>query len=283
MLSENTKPDTNVAIDFVVHKSDGLSMNNLLDQMNTIGPIISAMVYNNDIFLELDGVKIFPKDANAWSDVICPHGFSAGGNGMKCAACRPGTYANDKFACVLCPMGHYQHQEQQSSCLRCPDGKITLGMGSTGVLDCYKNGTSPPDVPAIYRNDTDTEEVPITSQPPYQSPLHPSDIAIIVGVCVVAFIIISAVVACFIRIASKRTVKTTATAPNDYSQPPGAHFNPMYGGYTQETVYQNVPGPTPMQNVQIPRATITAKVEYHDGRPWDEDKFRRGSLPRIQY
>jgi hypothetical protein len=38
--------------------------------------------------------------------------------------------------CKPCPVGTYQSLEAQSSCLKCPTGKSTIGIQSTTINEC---------------------------------------------------------------------------------------------------------------------------------------------------
>lgn len=46
-----------------------------------------------------------------------------------------GSYSDRKVA-VLCPKGQYQPLTGQESCLLCPNGYTTEGVGSEDVRDC---------------------------------------------------------------------------------------------------------------------------------------------------
>eukprot|EP00795_Rhopilema_esculentum_P000710 gene710-10421_t len=55
------------------------------------------------------------------------------------AECRPGTYSRGGHGlatCLACPKGHYQPNQRQSICIKCPNWKTTASYGSTNISDC---------------------------------------------------------------------------------------------------------------------------------------------------
>lgn len=50
-------------------------------------------------------------------------------------SCSKGRFES-KGNCELCGVGYYQYEIGRTYCKTCPDGKTTLGKGSTNVNDC---------------------------------------------------------------------------------------------------------------------------------------------------
>ncbi|XP_070188097.1 uncharacterized protein [Littorina saxatilis] len=58
-------------------------------------------------------------------------------NACDIPTCGPGLFYNSTQAqCLQCPMGTYQPQSAQRSCITCPDSRTTLAAGRTTVSDC---------------------------------------------------------------------------------------------------------------------------------------------------
>ena len=57
--------------------------------------------------------------------------------------CGPGEYSqqgNGLANCLACPLGTYQPNFRQSSCMKCPNGKSTKVLGTVSKDDCEWNG-----------------------------------------------------------------------------------------------------------------------------------------------
>ena len=62
---------------------------------------------------------------------------------MNCpVTCSKGWYSNGKV-CAICPKNEYQDIAAQTSCQKCPAGKVTLGIGSTNSSQCINICTVP--------------------------------------------------------------------------------------------------------------------------------------------
>ncbi|ELU08713.1 hypothetical protein CAPTEDRAFT_227406 [Capitella teleta] len=72
----------------------------------------------------------------------CPDGFTTPSNTSADAAdctdryCFSGTYLSDANRCEPCPIGLYQEQEDQKSCIQCPVGTSTVREGTDKAKDC---------------------------------------------------------------------------------------------------------------------------------------------------
>jgi hypothetical protein len=58
---------------------------------------------------------------------------------MQCTvSCPPGTFYNaTSLTCDYCPIGTYQDQSQQTSCVPCASGTTTALVGMTSSSSCY--------------------------------------------------------------------------------------------------------------------------------------------------
>lgn len=55
--------------------------------------------------------------------------------------CQAGTYSKDGLeTCFACPLATYQPLSQSTSCIACPNGKVTNEVGSTQLTDCTEKG-----------------------------------------------------------------------------------------------------------------------------------------------
>ncbi|XP_078690659.1 uncharacterized protein LOC144921486 [Branchiostoma floridae x Branchiostoma belcheri] len=92
---------------------------------------------SNDFAVVIDG-QSFELDANGSKPRLipdCQPGMII--QRMICVYCAPGTYYQDR-TCVRCPKGTFQDQEGQMSCVSCPEGFTTAGVGSNNNSDCYE-------------------------------------------------------------------------------------------------------------------------------------------------
>ncbi|XP_019616633.1 PREDICTED: sushi, von Willebrand factor type A, EGF and pentraxin domain-containing protein 1-like, partial [Branchiostoma belcheri] len=91
---------------------------------------------SND-FSVVIGDQSFAVDANGSQPRLiadCQPGMIA--QRMVCVYCASGTYYQNKM-CVRCPKGSFQELEGQMSCIFCPEGFTTVGVGSNNNSDCY--------------------------------------------------------------------------------------------------------------------------------------------------
>ncbi len=55
--------------------------------------------------------------------------------------CGQGTFlfqsSDTDFECIPCPVGTYQNQEGQSSCINCPHEMVTYGKGASNITECF--------------------------------------------------------------------------------------------------------------------------------------------------
>ncbi|KAH3713144.1 hypothetical protein DPMN_072929 [Dreissena polymorpha] len=65
--------------------------------------------------------------------IVCPVGHTR--VGLNCVPCGSGSYLNVDY-CERCPVGQYQDQDGQLTCVQCPDRTSTLGEGSDTPSDC---------------------------------------------------------------------------------------------------------------------------------------------------
>ncbi|XP_063419373.1 sushi, von Willebrand factor type A, EGF and pentraxin domain-containing protein 1-like [Mytilus trossulus] len=76
---------------------------------------------------------IDPQSLNVDSKVICESGMVS--IDFRCVSCSKGRFES-KGNCELCGVGYYQYEIGRTYCKTCPDGKTTLGKGSTNINDC---------------------------------------------------------------------------------------------------------------------------------------------------
>ncbi|CAH1274716.1 SRPX2 [Branchiostoma lanceolatum] len=91
---------------------------------------------SNDFAVVIDG-QSFAVDANGSEPRLiadCLQGMVV--QKMVCVYCAPGTYYQNRM-CVRCPKGTFQDFEGQMSCISCPEGFTTAGVGSRNYSDCY--------------------------------------------------------------------------------------------------------------------------------------------------
>ncbi|XP_035664406.1 sushi, von Willebrand factor type A, EGF and pentraxin domain-containing protein 1-like [Branchiostoma floridae] len=84
----------------------------------------------------IDG-QSFAVDANGSEPMLiaeCQPGMVA--QKMVCVYCAPGSYYRNRM-CIKCPKGSFQELEGQMSCISCPEGFTTAGLGSNNHSNCY--------------------------------------------------------------------------------------------------------------------------------------------------
>ncbi|XP_066911508.1 uncharacterized protein [Clytia hemisphaerica] len=79
----------------------------------------------------------------------CGAGFKPHSNGFMCVQCAQGTAGVN---CTKCPLGFYQPEVGQYSCLRCPNTKTTNRTGAVLSTECFATGTAIVFVVDISRN-----------------------------------------------------------------------------------------------------------------------------------
>ncbi|CAC5416422.1 unnamed protein product [Mytilus coruscus] len=76
---------------------------------------------------------IDPQSLNVDSKVICESGMVS--IDFRCVSCSKGRFES-KRNCELCGVGYFQDKIGKTYCKTCPNGKTTLGKGSTNIDDC---------------------------------------------------------------------------------------------------------------------------------------------------
>ncbi|XP_019616495.1 PREDICTED: sushi, von Willebrand factor type A, EGF and pentraxin domain-containing protein 1-like [Branchiostoma belcheri] len=120
---------------------------------------------SNDFAVVIDG-QSFAVDANRSEVTLnadCQPPMVA--KGMLCVYCAPGTYYQNK-KCTKCPKGSFQELEGQMSCISCPEGFITAGVGADHSSDCsYEHPEIQPETEQAPVMTTGGSQFTITTKP----------------------------------------------------------------------------------------------------------------------
>ncbi|CAH1274490.1 NOTCH2 [Branchiostoma lanceolatum] len=72
-----------------------------------------------------------------WSYLACDYGYEPNYSSLKCIGCGTGRYYDgDQDDCVSCPVGTYQNQFGQTSCIPCPEGFTTIREEARNLTKC---------------------------------------------------------------------------------------------------------------------------------------------------
>ncbi|XP_078690832.1 uncharacterized protein LOC144921571 isoform X2 [Branchiostoma floridae x Branchiostoma belcheri] len=83
---------------------------------------------------EVDAASFWRDD---WSYLACDYGYTANYNSLKCVGCGTGRYYNgSQDDCARCPVGTYQDQFGQTSCIPCPEGFTTVREEARNLTKC---------------------------------------------------------------------------------------------------------------------------------------------------
>lgn len=119
-------------------------------QVMNLGAQLLKESENGSLFVEFNGSKVIldSRQISTFNSVTCPPGTTPSEEGLHCVACAPGSYyLNDHQLCVLCEIGFFQPSPGQLQCIPCRNELVTYGRGAISPLECYLNGTMPPDIP----------------------------------------------------------------------------------------------------------------------------------------
>ncbi|XP_052237854.1 sushi, von Willebrand factor type A, EGF and pentraxin domain-containing protein 1-like [Dreissena polymorpha] len=113
------------------------SMNTLHDTIlaiyeSAIEGVLNVTVLDDVYQVDLTGMSLS-------GDIQCSGNDVA--RSFYCIPCGKGAYKNDD-QCSHCPVGQYQDEVGQASCISCPYGYTTIGEGSTSQSDCKGDKTN---------------------------------------------------------------------------------------------------------------------------------------------
>ncbi|XP_077985112.1 uncharacterized protein LOC144439752 [Glandiceps talaboti] len=93
-----------------------------------------------DITLNDQTVSVDSNTSEPEGVVACPSGMIR--KKVFCVKCAAGSYFNEG-KCLPCPLNHYQDEEGQTVCMKCPTHLTTEGEGATSITECIEITTIP--------------------------------------------------------------------------------------------------------------------------------------------
>ncbi|XP_078619238.1 uncharacterized protein LOC144886476 [Branchiostoma floridae x Branchiostoma japonicum] len=137
-INFNFQVNLSIPPDGVLAEDDWLaSEEKLIEIANNFSTVLGThreSLNASGLQIQVDNTTFWHDD---WSYLACDYGYVPNYNSLKCVGCGTGRYHDgDQDDCVNCPVGTYQNQFGQISCIPCPERFTTIREEARNITKC---------------------------------------------------------------------------------------------------------------------------------------------------